>query len=123
MLDRADRLHRQFAASLEPQAPRNVPNWEPPIDVVDAGDALLVHIALPGVAADSITLSLDAEGITLSALRPFPCRQEGASIHRVEIPYGRFERRIAVAGDELELFEKTLADGILTLAFRRKDGA
>ena len=35
-------------------------------------------------------------GSSVSALRPFPCRGDGAHIHRLEIPYGRFERRIAL---------------------------
>ncbi len=120
VLDRADRLHRQFFAA--PFADR-APAWEPPIDVSEAGDALRVHVALPGVPADAITVALDHEGIIVSALRPFPCRDEGARIHRVEIPYGRFERHIPLPTQSIELFEKTLADGILTLTFRRKEGA
>jgi HSP20 family molecular chaperone IbpA len=119
VLDRADRLHRQFfthAASA----------WEPPVDVVEIGDELWVYIALPGVSSDSITIGIDPGGITVSALRGFPCRDSGAQIHRVEIPYGRFERRIQMPLDDpyspLELSAKSFADGLLTLVFRRKEG-
>ncbi len=46
--------------------------------------------------------------------------------HRIEIPYGRFERRLQLPLDDpyaaLELARKTLADGVLTLIFRRKEG-
>ena len=120
VLERADRLHRQFFTHV-------APSWEPPADVVEAGDELRVHIALPGVAPDSITLAADRGGITVSALRAFPCRERGAHIHRVEIPYGRFERRIDLPLDDpyepLELSGNTLKDGVLTLTFRRKEGA
>jgi HSP20 family protein len=126
MLERADRLHRQFFAPPHGLA-RGTPSWEPPVDVVEIEDALLVHVALPGVAPDSITIAGDAGGITVSALRAFPCRQEGAHIHRVEIPYGRFERRIDLPLADpyapLELAAKALEDGVLTLVFRRKEGA
>ena len=48
-------------------------------------------------------------------------------IHRVEIPYGRFERRIVLPLEDpylpLDLVEKTLADGVLTLTFRKKESA
>jgi HSP20 family molecular chaperone IbpA len=48
-------------------------------------------------------------------------------IHRLEIPYGRFERHIGLPlGDPytpLELVGKALAEGVLTLTFRRKEGA
>jgi HSP20 family protein len=86
-----------------------------------------VHIALPGVTAEAITVALDPAGITISAMRPFPCRDEDSQIHRLEIPYGRFERYIGLPlGDPytpLELAAQALEDGVLTLTFRRKEGA
>jgi HSP20 family molecular chaperone IbpA len=120
MLDRAQRLQRQFFT-------HDVVSWEPPVDIVEADNALQVHVALPGVNADAITVALDPAGITISALRAFPCRSEGGQIHRLEIPYGRFERHIGLPlGDPytpLELAGKKLEDGVLTLTFRRKEGA
>lgn len=116
MLDRADRLHRQFYT-------QTVPGWEPPVDVVEGDGELRIEMALPGVAADSVTIALDREGLTVSAARPFPCRSDGTRIHRIEIPYGRFERRIELDLDALELVRRSLADGVLTLAFRPKEGA
>jgi HSP20 family protein len=120
MLDRAQRLQRQFFT-------HDVVSWEPPVDIVEADNALEVHVALPGVSADAITVALDPAGITISALRAFPCRSEGGQIHRLEIPYGRFERHIGLPlGDPytpLELAGKRLEDGVLTLTFRRKEGA
>lgn len=120
MLDRAQRLQRQFFT-------HDVVSWEPPVDIVEADSALLVHVALPGVTADAITVALDPAGITISALRAFPCRTEGGQIHRLEIPYGRFERHIGLPlGDPytpIELAGKRLENGVLTLTFRRKEGA
>ena len=120
MLDRAQRLQRQFFT-------HDVVSWEPPVDIVEADNALLVHVALPGVSADAITVALDPAGITISALRALPCRSEGGQIHRLEIPYGRFERHIGLPlGDPytpIELAGKRLENGVLTLTFRRKEGA
>ena len=120
MLDRAERLQRQFFTHAADA-------WEPPVDVIEAGDEIRMHIAMPGVPADSITIALDAGGVTVSALRAFPCREADAQIHRIEIPYGRFERHIQMALDDpylpLELAGKQLADGVLTLTFRKKEAA
>jgi HSP20 family protein len=120
MLDRAQRLQRQFFTHAQVA-------WEPPVDIVETHDGLQVHVALPGVSAEGITVGLDPAGISVSAVRPFPCREEGSQIHRLEIPYGRFECHIAVPlGDPytpLELIGKSLQEGILTLTFRRKEGA
>jgi HSP20 family molecular chaperone IbpA len=113
MLDRAQRLQRQFFTHAEVA-------WEPPVDIVETGETLQVHVALPGVSADAITVALDSAGIGISALRAFPCRGEASRIHRLEIPYGRFERFIGIPDAELELADKALEYGILTLTFRRK---
>jgi HSP20 family molecular chaperone IbpA len=120
MLDRAERLQRQFFTHAADA-------WEPPVDVIETGEEVRMQVALPGVRADSITIALDAGGVTVSALRAFPCREADTHIHRIEIPYGRFERHIQMALEDpylpLELARKELADGVLTLTFRKKEGA
>lgn len=121
LLEQAERLQRQFFRVAPSAAVRS---WEPPIDVVETGDALQVHVALPGVGADSVAIGIERDAVTISALRPFPACDRGAHIHRLEIPYGRFERRIALPMHALELNGRTLANGLLTLTFaKRKEAA
>ena len=124
LLEQADRLHRQF---FRVAGAESAHSWEPPVDVVESEDRLSVHVALPGVSPESITILVDPGGVVVSALRAFPCRETGAHIHRIEIPYGRFERRIVLPLQDpympIELAGKQLADGVLTLTFRRKEGA
>ncbi len=121
LLDQADRLHRQF---FRPAAAR-VPTWEPPVDVVETEGQLRVTLALPGVLAETITLSRDPEAITVSAHRAFPVAasesERGARIHALEIPHGRFERRIAFSTQVISLVEQRLHDGCLTLIFSKKE--
>ncbi len=121
LLDRADRLHRQF---FRPAAAR-VPTWEPPVDVVETEGQLRVTLALPGVLAETITLSREPEAISVSAHRAFPVAasesERGARIHALEIPHGRFERRIALSTQDISLVEQRLHDGCLTLIFSKKE--
>ncbi len=124
MLDRAERLQRQFFQ-------HTAAAWEPPVDITETADELRVHVALPGVPAESITVALDPGGLIVSAARPFPCGGDTRNIHRIEIPYGRFERQIGLPlgdprGDQcapLELVRKSLQDGVLTLVFKKKETA
>ncbi|HYL23190.1 MAG TPA: Hsp20/alpha crystallin family protein [Burkholderiales bacterium] len=120
MLERAERLQRQFFQHATVA-------WEPPVDIIETAEHVQVHVALPGVAADSITVAADPAGISISAARSFPCSGDTLNVHRIEIPYGRFERQVALPlGDPyapLELVEKRLADGVLTLIFKKKEGA
>ena len=115
MLDRAERLQRQFFTHASVA-------WEPPVDIIETAEGVQVQIALPGVPSDAITVALDPGGVTVSAARPFPCQGDALNIHRIEIPYGRFERQIGLPlGDPyapLELAEQRLAEGVLTLVFR-----
>ncbi len=121
LLDRADRLHRQFFC---PAAAR-VPTWEPPVDVVETEGQLRVTLALPGVLAETITLSREPGAISVAARRAFPVAasesERGARIHALEIPHGRFERRIALSTQDISLVEQRLHDGCLTLIFSKKE--
>ncbi len=120
MLDRAERLRSQFFTHA-------AASWEPPVDVLESEDGLVLQVALPGVRPDSITIGVEPAGVTISALRAFPCRGDTTHVHRIEIPYGRFERQIGLPlgdpYDGLELAGKELANGVLTLVFRKKEAA
>jgi HSP20 family molecular chaperone IbpA len=122
LLEQADRLQRQFCRPTAAEAPA----WEPPVDVIEVADAVRVHVALPGAAADSVIVELAPEAITISARRSFPLdasEAQPARIHALEIPYGRFERRIGLPTRALTLVGKKLQDGCLTLTFSKKESS
>jgi HSP20 family protein len=123
LLEQADRLHRQF---FQPAAAQ-VPAWEPPVDVIESPDQLWVEIALPGVAAGSVVVSLEPDAVVVTARRGFPAHAaeagRAARIRALEIPYGRFQRRIRLPMQALALTDKKMQDGCLTLTFRRKESS
>ena len=114
LLEQAERLHRQFFRA----GPADAQCWEPPVDVVESEDAVIVHVALPGVPATALVVSFEPGGITVSGVRGFPGTR-AARIHRIEIPYGRFERRIPLSLGTLEPAARELADGCLILTFSK----
>lgn len=114
LLEQAERLHRQFFRASPPDAQC----WEPPVDVVESEDALIVHVALPGVPATAIVVGFERNGVTVSGVRGFPAPR-ALRIHRIEIPYGRFARRIPLPLHALEPAARELANGCLTLTFRK----
>lgn len=119
MFDEAERLQRRFFRIGRESAEAC---WEPPIDVIETAQALVLQVALPGVAEDSIALTAEPGAITITALRPFAAGAGSAArIHRVEIPYGRFSRRIALPQQLLERVEQRYADGCLTLTFAKRN--
>lgn len=120
LLDEAEQMQRRFFRMGQGPSQAAAPAWEPPVDVIETEDVVLVHLALPGVAADSIIVGFEHDAIVVSALRQFPACTPGARIHRIEIPYGRFERRIPLPMSVLELAAKELASGCLTLTFEKR---
>jgi HSP20 family protein len=114
MLEHAERMHRRFFHAASGQAPC----WEPPADVVEDEDHMIVQIALPGVPASAIDVQMHAEGITVAGVRAFPAARS-ARIHRMEIPYGRFERRVALPMRMLGNAQIQLADGCLCVRFEK----
>jgi HSP20 family molecular chaperone IbpA len=121
MIERADRLHRQFFQLGA--AGQACPTWEPPVDIFETDDRFVIVVALPGVSADQLAIDLEAGAIVVRGQRRLPSLGPSCRIHRLELPYGRFERRIELPPHQLRLGERSLVDGCLTLALTKLESA
>jgi HSP20 family molecular chaperone IbpA len=111
-MERAERLRRQFFH-------HGTPYWEAPVDVFESEDALIILVALPGVELETISVTLSAGTLTVIGQRPLPRELENARIVRLEIPHGRFERRIELPPMPFELSGRHLANGCLMLRLKK----
>ncbi len=117
LLDRAERLHRQF---FVPQGTRGrQPSWEPPVDLLETDEELSIYVALPGVDKEQLEVVVEQGTLIVSGERSMPGRARGTVIHRLEIPYGRFERRIELPQGRYDAVRRELIDGCLTLGLRK----
>jgi HSP20 family protein len=117
MIDRAERLHRQFFQPMA--APLAEASWEPPVDITETDSEIMITVALPGVGRDAVKVTVDADGVSVVGFRRQSAIPRGSRVHRLEIPYGRFQRRINFPVTRLELSQSELADGCLTLKFSK----
>ena len=115
MLKQAEQLHRPF---FEPSQVARAARWEPPVDVFETERQLWIIAALPGVAPEAVRVDIEGPTLIIAGLRPLPSKGRNANIVRLEIPYGRFERRIALS-PRLRLSERELANGCLVLTFAK----
>lgn len=115
LLREADRMHRQFFTLARGAGG---PCWEPPIDIVEDAHALVVRVALPGVGSADIEVRTDGTRLSVVGVRPLAAGPQ-TTIHRLEIPYGRFERVIELPPGRYEIAARDFADGCLVLALRR----
>jgi HSP20 family protein len=96
-----------------------VPCWEPAVDMVEHGDELTLFVAVPGVGPRQLEVRLDAGGLVVHGRRPIPSALRRAAIHRLEIPYGRFERRISLPPGSFRVHRQFFEDGCLVVVLRQ----
>jgi HSP20 family molecular chaperone IbpA len=111
LLEQAESMQRHYVRYLGPA--RDVAVWEPPVDVHETADGLLFVFALPGVDSDRIEVSLEPSALVVRATRTLRPPNPAAVIRRMEIPHGRFVRRVALAGRRLRLGESRYHNGCL----------
>jgi HSP20 family protein len=116
LLERAEQLQRQFFRLGSPGARLA---WEPPVDVFETEAELAVLIALPGVDPAGAEVGLGEGGIVVSGEIPLPAALRTAAIHRLEIPYGRFERRIELPPGGYRLVRHEYLNGCLLLRLEK----
>jgi HSP20 family molecular chaperone IbpA len=118
MIERAEQMHRQF---FQPGAAAvSRASWEPPVDIFESERDLLIAVALPGVESQDIEISSGPDMLLVAGVRRFPSAAGGMAIQRLEIPQGRFERRIRLPSAHWELRRSTLAEGCLLISLTRQ---
>ena len=95
--------------------------WEPPVDVLETESGLLFIVALPGVRPDQIEIVIGDGELLVRGTRRWPTLLRPARVHRIELPHGRFERRLPLPPGAYQLVSQDHADGCLHLTLRRLD--
>src|SRR5882757_790619 len=68
-LERAETLHRRFYGIAGDSTGFS---WEPPADVFETEREVLIEVALPGVSADALEVSVQAGVLVVRGERGFP---------------------------------------------------
>jgi HSP20 family protein len=121
MLTKAERLQREFFQPIQAVSQR--PAWEPPVDVLETEGEILIIVALPGVSEDSIEIAAEAGELIFSGIRSLPAELTNAVIHRMELPQGRFERRIRLPAGQYGLVRRSIVDGCLLIVLEKEGAA
>jgi HSP20 family protein len=79
-----------------------------------------VTVALPGVAPERVQVRVTNGALAISALRKPPLDRQTTAVHRLEIPYGRFERHIALPAGRYQLLEQGFQNGCLVLRLTKR---
>lgn len=93
-LARAERAHRRVFEPRPAGTGTRLPVWQPPADVLETEREVLILVALPGVDPAAVEAVIEDGVLHVAGQRLLPPELRHAAIHRLELPQGRFERRI-----------------------------
>ena len=118
MLARAERLHRGMFRPAGTRAQQAA--WEPPVDILETEREVLALAALPGVAPDSVEAVIEDGELVIAGARTYPPVLRTAVIHRLELPQGRFYRRVRLpAGRYSSNVRRVVVDGCLMITLQK----
>lgn len=88
----------------------------PAMDVYRRDKQIIIHVDLPGVSADAVSLDVENGWMVLSAERTYS-PEPGDSVYLAERPFGKFDRRFKVAsGISAQDIAATFNNGVLTIS-------
>lgn len=113
-----DRLFDE-AVRLTTREPR-AGEHEPPVDVVETPDEVVVLIEVPGIAREDMELAVEGRTVVLTGTKRHRPPDGARRFHGVEREQGRFERRIELLRPvDTHRGRGRLGDGLLRVSFPR----
>jgi HSP20 family molecular chaperone IbpA len=116
VMERAEHLHRQF---FRLSSSRSETVWEPPVDMFEDEREVVIVVAMPGVAGEHVEVTSEPGALGVQAERPVPFAGARHAVRQLEIPYGRFERRIPLPDQRFDDVTHELTHGCLILRLRK----
>lgn len=116
-LARAQRMQREMFRLVTTPAAKAT--WEPPVDIFETDELVVLIAALPGVSEQSLTLVIDDCCLVIQGERALPAILRSAMIHRLELPQGRFARRVALPPGRYDDIRRETRDGCLIVTLRK----
>ncbi|XQQ07622.1 MAG: Hsp20/alpha crystallin family protein [Leptolyngbya sp. IPPAS B-1204] len=112
-----DQLFNELTQPVDSQSQQSHPiTWNPAIELMDAGDNIVVRAQLPGMEAKDLNVEVMKEAVSIAGERRHEQKTEENGFFKSEFRYGQFRRvvplPVAVQNDKVEAEYK---DGILTL--------
>ncbi|MGB6044034.1 MAG: Hsp20/alpha crystallin family protein [Pirellulales bacterium] len=90
-------------------------DWAPAVDIAETADEYLIHVELPEVGKDAVTVTAREGVLSIEGARQLE-KPEGITYHRVERGHGTFARSFNLPQDvEAEGIRAEHRDGMLYL--------
>jgi HSP20 family molecular chaperone IbpA len=87
--------------------------------MLETARGVLVLVALPGVDCDQVEATIVGGDLVIAGARILPDELRTAVIHRLELPQGRFERRVPLPSGQYTDVRRTVINGCLVITLEK----
>ena len=95
--------------------------WNPPVDVVEQTDRILVKVEVPGVDEQDLRVTFEDGMLTVGGERRFE-RRDDSNYHRIERAYGSFTRTFTLPRSvEASQIAANYRNGVLEIEIPKKE--
>ena len=116
MLEQIQQMHQLMHQLMARATPRIAGIWQPPTDVYETEEALVVQAELAGVREEDIDIALFSDYLAISGRRRPAVPPGAAAYHLAGILYGEFRLEVAVLGNiRRDDVEASYDNGLLTV--------
>jgi HSP20 family protein len=90
--------------------------WVPPLEVYETQDRFMVTMELPGIAPDTVDVTVEDATLTVRGERPFYADVPEEAFHRVERRFGPFVRSLTLPPSaKAEAVDAHFEKGVLSI--------
>ena len=105
---------------INPLSTHSQQMWRPPIDVYETSDEIVILTDIAGVNREELHVEIGPRTVKISGRRRERPLRENMRYSLAEIPYGYFERSLALpAPIEMETVSAAYADGLLQIRMQK----
>ena len=98
--------------------------FRPSVDVLEHDNSFEIHLSIPGMKKDEISIDLKNDVLTISGERKQKTEKKDAKFHMGEIRYGKFSRTFRLPDHvNAEAIEAAFNDGVLELTIPKAEAA
>ncbi|MCF6208360.1 MAG: Hsp20/alpha crystallin family protein [Ghiorsea sp.] len=109
---------------VTPSTAQNTEQWIPAVDIRETGDALNMHVELPGIDKKDITIEVKDGVLSISGERRYEKEVDEENVHRIERAYGRFTRSFSLPRNvSADAVEASMQDGVLQVRLPKLESA
>ena len=111
-----------FYSSTKPWFSLSRKIWNPPTDIYETQDTLLIKMEVAGVQEEHLDISVDDNLLVIRGVRMEENLADKASIHLLEVHYGKFERSFKLPENlQVNDIDANYRNGFLRVAINKSD--